>query len=326
MTLITPHHGKMALQQMHAQDRVHQKSSSSPRCLRTADLGSRRSKPRSSQIFLKHNRHPEVLSGFCSCAEHLPHRLVVRSIALSLFHATSHLFRISFFTWRHSQHEAYLPAMNPSTISPGIAKTVANDSYLPLEVLPSKTGSRGDRSTAANLHLPATRRARSQSPDSVSLLSNDDFSELRRIPSAFSNTDDPRDGGLLHGQGRSGVRGQLQTFWVRNKGLALVLLAQMFGTCMNIGTRLLENLGKGEDGEGGMHPFQIIFARMSMTTVLSVAYMAYTKTPDFPFGAKGIRLLLVARGTGGFFGVFGLYCTYDSCLNTRLVLLHDPFP
>lgn len=35
--------------------------------------------------------------------------------------------------------------------------------------------------------------------------------------------------------------------------------------------------------------------------------MYYAKTPDFPFGAKQIRLLLVARGLVGFFGVFGLY-------------------
>lgn len=35
--------------------------------------------------------------------------------------------------------------------------------------------------------------------------------------------------------------------------------------------------------------------------------MYKVKTPHFPFGPKGIRLLLVARGIGGFFGVFGMY-------------------
>ena len=36
-------------------------------------------------------------------------------------------------------------------------------------------------------------------------------------------------------------------------------------------------------------------------------YMWYTKIADFPFGKPEIRWLLVARGCGGFFGVFGMY-------------------
>ena len=93
--------------------------------------------------------------------------------------------------------------------------------------------------------------------------------------------------------------------WTSNKGLALVLLAQVFGTLMNVTTRLLEV--EGNDGKG-MHPFQILFARMGITVVLSSVYMWYKHIPDFPFGAKEVRLLLVARGLSGFFGVFGIYC------------------
>jgi drug/metabolite transporter (DMT)-like permease len=46
---------------------------------------------------------------------------------------------------------------------------------------------------------------------------------------------------------------------------------------------------------------------MSITVILSSIFMYYAKTPDFPFGKKEVRPILVARGLGGFFGVFGLY-------------------
>jgi drug/metabolite transporter (DMT)-like permease len=35
--------------------------------------------------------------------------------------------------------------------------------------------------------------------------------------------------------------------------------------------------------------------------------MMVKKTRDFPLGAKGVRLLLLVRGFGGFVGVFGVY-------------------
>jgi len=45
---------------------------------------------------------------------------------------------------------------------------------------------------------------------------------------------------------------------------------------------------------------------MGITVLLASAYMWYTKTPHFPLGMPGVRLLLVARGMGGFFGVIGM--------------------
>lgn len=48
--------------------------------------------------------------------------------------------------------------------------------------------------------------------------------------------------------------GRLRAFYDKNRGLAYVLLAQVFGVLMNVTTRLLEiegNLGQG------MHPFQV---------------------------------------------------------------------
>jgi drug/metabolite transporter (DMT)-like permease len=83
-----------------------------------------------------------------------------------------------------------------------------------------------------------------------------------------------------------------------------MLLAQFFGTLMNVTTRLLEV--EGNQGKG-LHPFNILFARMGITVVLAMTYMWYNKTPHFPLGHPEVRWLLLARGFGGFFGVTGMY-------------------
>ncbi|KAL9629420.1 MAG: hypothetical protein Q9164_006888, partial [Protoblastenia rupestris] len=88
-------------------------------------------------------------------------------------------------------------------------------------------------------------------------------------------------------------------FWTKNKGLALVCLAQLFGVMMNVTTRLLEMNGKHGPG---MHPFEILFARMTGTLVLSGTYQWLAKVEHAPFGPRGVWLLLVTRGVGGFFG------------------------
>jgi len=85
----------------------------------------------------------------------------------------------------------------------------------------------------------------------------------------------------------------------------LVLASQFFGAGMNVSTRLLETSGKHG---AAMHPFQIIFARQSITTLVCTTYGIYTKAvPFFPLGPPEARWLLVLRGLFGFFGVFGLY-------------------
>lgn len=73
---------------------------------------------------------------------------------------------------------------------------------------------------------------------------------------------------------------------------------------MNVTTRLLEV--EGNKGKG-MHPFQILFARMSITCFLASTYMWYKQTPYFPLGMPEVRSLLITRGLGGFAGVFGMY-------------------
>ena len=155
------------------------------------------------------------------------------------------------------------------------------------------------------LSAPLSGPIRPLSPDTLSNLSVDEYEQIRpgrrsshqqdgsrRSPSQ-SPTPPPR-----------GVRGKLHQFWVRNKGLAYMLLGQVFGTLMNVTTRLLEV--EGNKGKG-LHPFQILFARMGITFVLASGYMWWKKTPHFPFGMKEVRWLLVCRGLGGFGGVFGMY-------------------
>lgn len=171
-------------------------------------------------------------------------------------------------------------------------------------------------------------RSRSRSSGTLSLLSNDDLPEFRLgseapspPPHAGSSSSSSTTTLQAHPSTssasgkyapditssqdtrRKSWRIRIQDFWNRNYGLLLVCVAQFFATLMNVTTGLLEDSGTGS----GMHPFQILFARMSITVLCSLAYMWYTKTPDWPFGARGVRWLLVCRGVGGFFGVFGLY-------------------
>jgi drug/metabolite transporter (DMT)-like permease len=133
-----------------------------------------------------------------------------------------------------------------------------------------------------------------------------DLSELSYHPSrqnaplmrTESNTSDS-------GKPQSAFTRRLRALWVQNYGALLVLCSQFFGCLMNLSTRLLET-----DGEHGaaMHPFQILFARQGITAAVCITYGMYSKSVEhFPLGPKGIRWLLVLRGIGGFFGVFGLY-------------------
>ncbi|RAK73908.1 DMT family transporter [Aspergillus fijiensis CBS 313.89] len=101
----------------------------------------------------------------------------------------------------------------------------------------------------------------------------------------------------------SSLRHSSQELWLQGKGMIFVLGAQFFGATMNVMTQVLEI--KGNNGRG-YHPFQILFARMSITVIASYLYMWYTKVPQ-PLGTKPILLLLFLRASGGFFGVYGLY-------------------
>lgn len=137
---------------------------------------------------------------------------------------------------------------------------------------------------------------------------------------------------------RRAWQARARIFWLKNKGMFLVLLSQMFGASMNVITQVLEI-------HSSMHPFQVcflrcpnhsiplyqvsiytqvsrahsippyltilthpqvLFARMSITALACYLYMWYAAVPA-PFGTKPVRPLLLARATSGFLGVYGLY-------------------
>ncbi|KAI9731688.1 MAG: hypothetical protein M1834_004477 [Cirrosporium novae-zelandiae] len=103
---------------------------------------------------------------------------------------------------------------------------------------------------------------------------------------------------------------QLSAWWIENKGVVLVLLAELFSALMNTTARLLQTApSPSRDGtkREGMHTFQILFARMSVTCLFSTAYLWYRNVPNFLLGAQGVRGLLVFRGTAGFIGIYGFY-------------------
>jgi drug/metabolite transporter (DMT)-like permease len=93
----------------------------------------------------------------------------------------------------------------------------------------------------------------------------------------------------------------LRRFWDKNKPAVLVASAQLFGALMNLSARLLELDG------AGMHPFQVLLIRQTLTATCCLLYMWYSRTPDFPCGPRGLRKLLALRGVSGFFGIYGMW-------------------
>lgn len=90
---------------------------------------------------------------------------------------------------------------------------------------------------------------------------------------------------------------------VPNLGVSLLLLSQFLNSVMVLTCKLLES-----EAAEPFSPVQILFARMFVTYVCCMVYMAVTgRVENAPFGPIQIRTLLVLRGGLGFFGVFGLY-------------------
>ncbi|KAF2018196.1 hypothetical protein BU24DRAFT_440860 [Aaosphaeria arxii CBS 175.79] len=165
-----------------------------------------------------------------------------------------------------------------------------------------KSAAKSDQG-ALNVTLGGGIRASSPAP---SLISIDDSNNIRlgRQPDYLPVQYSHRHDSLSPAPRPRTLKGRISAFWKANKGLALVLISQLFGTGMNVTTRMLEV--EGNNGKG-YHPFQILFARMSITAIFATLFMWYKKTEHFPFGMREVRPLLVARGLSGFFGVFGMY-------------------
>lgn len=96
------------------------------------------------------------------------------------------------------------------------------------------------------------RPNRARSPDTISLISADDFSELRQT--RLSQDAGPVSPELVERPEPGEWRGLLASTWSRNKGILLVLVSQVFGTLMSLTTRMLEMGGKGERP---LDPFQV---------------------------------------------------------------------
>lgn len=146
------------------------------------------------------------------------------------------------------------------------------------------------------LAAPQDRPLRPASPSTLSILSADELEELnpRRLSTVAAESKGPA----------KQDAGKLQRFWTKHKGVTWALLAQLFGAMMNMAAQELET--RGNKGKG-LDAFEILFVRMGITVIFSVLYMWQQKTPHFPFGPKEVRLLLVGRACGGFFGVWAMY-------------------
>ena len=90
-----------------------------------------------------------------------------------------------------------------------------------------------------------------------------------------------------------------------NRGSLFVVLSQFFCATMGLCTRVLET----SFPEQKMHSAQILFIRQSVTAVFVGIYIVFRSVEHAPWGPWGVRWLLVLRGSAGFFGVFGLYCS-----------------
>ena len=106
----------------------------------------------------------------------------------------------------------------------------------------------------------------------------------------------------------------------RNRGLFLILLAQLFWSLMALSTRLLET------GSQKFHALQISFVRQTVTSAMTLVWVWHHNVPHAPLGPRDVRWLLVARGIGGFWGVFGLYysLTYLNLADATVITFLAP--
>ena len=105
----------------------------------------------------------------------------------------------------------------------------------------------------SNVNFSGSIRAPSPDP---SLISLDDSNNVRlgRDPDRIALPGVRRQHSRSPGPVPRTWRGKTQQFWTTNKGLILVMVSQLFGTFMNVTTRLLEIEGNGGKG---YHPFQV---------------------------------------------------------------------
>ncbi|KAI1434974.1 hypothetical protein GGR50DRAFT_358140 [Xylaria sp. CBS 124048] len=97
------------------------------------------------------------------------------------------------------------------------------------------------------------------------------------------------------------------TQWRKHKALVLVFAAQLFAALMNLSARLLE-LG---EVDSKLHPMQLLFFRMLVTTIGSSIYIISRSIPYGLLGPPKVRWLLVTRGLSGFLGIYGMWYSIE---------------
>ncbi|KAF2667770.1 hypothetical protein BT63DRAFT_426616 [Microthyrium microscopicum] len=153
---------------------------------------------------------------------------------------------------------------------------------------------------SSHLTIPKIRRFASPALSDISVstlesYSRPIFTELDSTEAQLCSTDNSH---------QHGIKSKLRSFWQRNWGLAYVFFAQFFGTLMGVTARLLE---QGGPDRKGMHPFQILFNRMIISTIVTSIYIFYSNIPEKPLGHKSVRFVLAFRGVSGFVGVSGMF-------------------
>ncbi|KAK1225667.1 hypothetical protein PQX77_011381 [Marasmius sp. AFHP31] len=93
----------------------------------------------------------------------------------------------------------------------------------------------------------------------------------------------------------------ITTFYNENYGLLLVIASQGCLSLVNVAVKKLNGI------DPPVPILELILIRMGITWLFSIALMYYNNVQDPFLGPKGVRLLLLLRGLGGFFGIFGVY-------------------
>lgn len=99
---------------------------------------------------------------------------------------------------------------------------------------------------------------------------------------------------------------KIYQLWASNRSCSLVILAVFFGSAMTLFTKMLET------GQHAMHPFKILFLRMSVTSILCFVPLYCKKDGGSPLGPKNLRWLLAIRGISGFFGLCGIWMSISA--------------
>ena len=94
------------------------------------------------------------------------------------------------------------------------------------------------------------------------------------------------------------------SYVVPNMGVTLTLISQFFNSLMILFCKLLL---MDPDFDEPMHPYQILFVRMSITYVCCAIYLIIKHDQNFPFVPKGYRKYMIGRGIGGYIAVAGQY-------------------